>query len=364
MHFMCYDYYTMKKLPFISFSILFTVLLTVSCASTKSTADGADKNKKIEHPRTYILNPYEGAKSITLNYNEYYYCYESKIDMWSYLKKDKPITEDKVIVRGRFKSSIAIPCLTVYLEDNSYEGNYCSVLSEDNRIMDIQPGSYFDLNLAFNINKDSAGGLSIVFSYDGINHGMADFMKVGKKAVLTFEEPAPEEEDFFTTNTNNEVIELEEDTAAHTYNIHLEQWMPFIEIATHYPVVNGVEDMTMVDNYQAVVDLTPAFNGKLPRKGDTVNITWAAYSDVRLRNLYVRPVDCSAEAGGWRELLNVNWDDFDDYIVTRSIKSNEPFTGNVSFVMSKDTVAQFCLCIWYDIGDAWPNGPAIIKKAR
>ena len=78
---MCYDYYTMKKLPIISFSILFTILLAVSCASTKSTADGADKNKKIEHPRTYILNPYEGAKSITLNYNEYYYCYEGKIDM-------------------------------------------------------------------------------------------------------------------------------------------------------------------------------------------------------------------------------------------------------------------------------------------
>ena len=357
---MCYDYHTMKKLSLISFSILFTVLLTVSCASTKSTTEGADK--KIEHPRTYILNPYDGAKSLSLNYNEYYYCYEGKIDMWKYLKKDKPITEDKVIVRGRFKSNIAIPCLTVYLEDNSYEGNYCTVLSDDNRIMDIQPGSYFDLSLAFTINRDSLAGLSIVFSYDGINHGMGDFLKVGKKALLTFEMPV--EEELFTTNTNNEVIEAEVPTEPQTLNIRLEQIMPFIEVATRYPVVNGVEDMTMVDNYQTVVDVTPAFNGYLPRKGDTINVTWNAVSNVRLRNLYARPVDCSAAAGGWRELLNVNWDDFDDYLLVRSAKANEPFIGSVTFKLTKDTVEQFCLCIWYDIGDAWPNGPAIIKMSK
>ena len=128
--------------------------------------------------------------------------------------------------------------------------------------------------------------------------------------------------------------------------------------------VNGVEDMTMVDNYQTVVDVTPAFNGYLPRKGDTINVTWNAVSNVRLRNLYARPVDCSAAAGGWRELLNVNWDDFDDYLLVRSAKANEPFIGSVTFKLTKDTVEQFCLCIWYDIGDAWPNGPAIIKMSK
>lgn len=353
----------MRKTKILKLSALFLLMgIIAGCESTKVTTNEPVKTKN-EHPRTYILNPYDGAKSLSISFNEYYYCYEGKIDMWDYLKKDKPLVEDKVVVRGRVKSNISIPCLTIYLEDNSYEGNYCSVLSDDIRIMDIQAGSYFDLNVAFTLHKASAGGLSIVFAYDGNNHGMSDFIKIGKKAELIFQ--MPEEEELFTTNTNNEVLpESEEESGPKTYNIQLDKWMPFIEVATRYPIVNGVEDMTMVDNYQTVIDLTPAFNGYLPRKGDTVNITWSAFSDVRLRNLYIRPVDCSAAAGGWRELLNVNWDDFDDYIVTRSVKANEPFTGNVSFILTKDAVAQFNLCIWYDIGDAWPNGPAIIKKAK
>jgi len=120
----------------------------------------------------------------------------------------------------------------------------------------------------------------------------------------------------------------------------------------------------VVDNYQASPDITFAFGDYLPKKGDVINITWSAFSDVRIRQIYVRPVDCSASAGGWKELLTVDWDDLDKYIIARSITPNNPFTGTVSFKLEKDVVSQFNLCIWYDIGDARPDGPAIIKMAK
>ena len=342
------------------FSILLMAFFT-SCASTGKAAEPAEKTKKNGHPREYILNPYDGARTLSLSFNEYYYCYEGRIDMWNYLKKDKPRADDKIIIRGKLKSNIKIPCLTVYLEDDSYLGNYGTVLSGINRVMDIPQGTSYDLNLAFSLSSDSIGGLSIVFAYDGNSYGMGDFLKIGKSATFTFE--YCEEEEFLTTNTNGEVL-AEEELERQTLNVQLEKCMPFIEIATRYPIVNGVEDMTMVDNYQAVVDVTHAFGGYLPRKGDIINVTWSAVTNKRIRRIYARPVDCSPAAGGWRELINVDWDDFDDYIIISSVKPDTPFVGNVSFVLTKDVVSQFCLCIWYDIGDAWPDGSAIIKLSK
>lgn len=342
------------------FSILLTAFFT-GCASTNKGSDLSDKSKKNVHPREYILNPYDGARTLSLSFDEYYYCYEGRINMWNYLKKDMPRAEDKIIIRGRFKSSVNIPCLTVYLEDSSYEGHYSTMLSGINRIMDVQQGTYYDLSLVFALSSDSLGGLDIVFAYDGNNHGMGEFLKVGKSSVLTFE--YTEDEESQTTNTNDEVLE-EEITEHQVLNIQLEKCMPFIEIATRYPIVNGVEDMTLVDNYQAVVDVTHALNGYLPKKGDIINVTWSAVTNTRIRRIYARPVDCSAAAGGWRELLNVDWDDFDDYIIINSVKPNTPFVGNVTFVLAKDVVSQLSLCLWYDIGDAWPDGSAIIKMSK
>ena len=367
MHFLCYDI-GMRKFKTYNYSflisVLFTVLLSVfftACASSPKKTEPVDKTKKIVHPRNYILNPYDGARTLSLSFNEYYYRYEGRINMWNYLKKDKPLADDKVIIRGRFKSNVKLTCLTVYLEDDSYEANYCTVLSGINRIMDIQPGTFYDLNLAFSMTTDSLGSLNIVFAYDGNDYGMGDFPKVGKSSVLTFE--FSDDENCLTTNTNDEVIE-EVSLEPQVLNIQLDKCMPFIEIATKYPVVNGVEDMTLVDNYQTVVDITHALNGYIPRKGDTINVTWSAVTDTRIRRIYARPVDCSVTAGGWRELLNVDWDDFDDYVIISSVKPDTPFFGNVTFVLDKDAVSQLCLCLWYDVGDAWPDGSAIIKMSK
>ena len=343
------------------FLLVLSVVFLSGCASNKNQVESTDKTKKIVHPRSYVLNPYDVSKTMSLSFNEYYYCYEGKIDMWNYLRKDKPLAGDKVIIRGKFKSDVRIPCLTVYLEDNSREGNYCTILSGVNRIMDIMPRTVYDLSLVYTLDTDTLGGLSIVFAYDGNSYGMGDFPKVGSKAVLSFE--YCDDEEFLTTNTNDEVL-VEEDLGPQVLNIQLEKCMPFMEISTRYPTVYGVEDMSVVDNYQTVVDITYDFDGYLPRKGDTINITWSAVSDVRIRRIYARPVDCSSSAGGWRELTNVDWDDFDDYTIIRSVKPNEPFLGSVSFVLTRDVVSQLSLCIWYDIGDAWPDGPAIIKIAK
>lgn len=345
----------MKRKSFTLYIFVLSLFFITACASTGKTEDGNEK----KHPRSYIVNPYDFEKSLSLKFNEYYFCYEGKIDAWDLLKEDKPIAGDKIIVKGQLRSTIDIPNISVYLEDSSYYGNYCTVLSADKYITEVKAGVNYDFELEFPVLLDSKGGLSVVFAYDGNNHGMESAAKIGKASTLFFNYV----EDVETTNTNPIVIE-EEIRESQIFNIALEKIIPFLELKTRYPNVFGVEDMSIIDNYQVTPEITYAFNGNLPRKGDVINVTWSAYSNVKIRQIYARPVDCSSKAGGWKELVDVDWDYLDKYIIARSVRPNESFMGNVSFRLEKDAVESVYLCIWYDIGDAYPEGPAIIKMSK
>lgn len=345
----------MKKLTHAVITSILFALIFASCASNNRNVK--DENGKIIHPRTYIIDPFDGAKEVMFKFNEHELNYQASIDMWKFLKYDKPQAGDTIILKGQFISNIDLHNVVLYLADTSPAANYWSILTTDNYLMDIKSYEKYGIELKTVLDVGTKGNLSIIMAYDGNNHGQEEIVKVGVPARFDFEKIEE------TTNTETEIgfiPSLEQQV----YNIQIDKYAAFMEIATVYPVVNGIEDMSVVANYQTTPEITMAFGDNLPRAGDTINLSWTAVSDVDISQIYVRPIECPAGATSWRELINVDWDNLEKYRIVKNVKKDEPFQGTVSFVLNHDAVTQVKLCIWYDIGDSRPDGPAIIKKVK
>jgi hypothetical protein len=343
----------MKKLLNVSAMLIALAVMLSGCASSakKTEAEGP----AVPHPRSYVLDPADGATTLALPFNSYGPNYQGTIDMWKYLKKDKPQAGDTMQLRGKVTSDVDIPCLVFYLTDTSPAANYWTNLCGDSYILDMKAGVAYDINVDVVLDVSTKGGLVMTFAYDGNDHGQETYAKVGAPANFTFEKVAD------TTDTNAEVP-----SAPHNSNptVALEKYAAFLEIATNHPWVNGAQDMSVIANYQSTPEVTPAFGDDLPRAGDKLTVTWKAVSDVDIAQIYMRPVDCSSAANWWKELINVNWDDMEAITVVKDVKAGEPFEASVTFELEADAVAQVNLCVWYDIGDATPDGPAIIKMVK
>ena len=344
----------MKKLLGISTVLLALAVMLTGCAS--KDAKGGN-GPSIPHPRTYVVDPADSKTEVEVPFNSYGPNYQQTIDMWSFLKKDKPQAGDTVQIRGRLTSDLDIPNIVVYLTDNSAAANYWTNLCDDNVLLDVKAGVPVDINFDVVLHTDAKGALVVTFAYDGSDHGQESVAKVGKPAHFTFEKVAD------TTDTAAETGAAAP-VGPQVYNVRLDKYAAFLEIGTNHPWVNGVQDMSVIDNYQATPEITNAFGDYLPKAGDTVNVTWTAVSDVDIAQIFVRPVDCSSAANWWKELITTDWDNLDKYIIIKDVKAGVPFQGTVSFEITTDAVAQVNLCMWYDIGDANPDGPAILKMAK
>ena len=342
----------MKKLLGLSAMLLALGLMLTGCASKDK---GAAEGPSIPHPRSYVVDPYDGGETLALPFNSYGPNYQGTIDLWKYLKKDKPLAGDTIQLRGKVTSDVDIPNVVYYLVDNSAAANYWTAISGDNYILDMKAGQAYDINVDVVLDKDTKGSFVVVFAYDGSDHGQESYAKVGKAANFTFEKVAD------TTDTAAEVP-----SAPHNSNptVALEKYAAFLEIATNHPWVNGAQDMSVIANYQATPEVTNAFGDDLPKAGDKLTVTWTAVSDVDIAQVYMRPVDCSAAAGWWKELIDIDWENQESMIIVKDVKAGVPFQASITFDLAVDPVAQVNLCVWYDVGDANPDGPAITKLAK
>lgn len=344
----------MKKLLSVFTMVIVAATLFSGCASkTQKPVEG----KKIPHPRDYVLDPADITPSLELFYNSYGPNYIGTVNAWKFYKKDKPLVEDTVTVNAKITSNIDIPCFVYYLVDTSRAANFGTVLSKYYYVQDVKAGTPFTIKTDIELEKSSIGGFDLVFSYDGKESGLDNFPKIGKAATFKFEKI----DDTTDTVAEAGIVPPE---GPQILNVQLERYTAFLEIATTHPVVNGSVDMSVVANYQAVPDITGALGDYLPRAGDTLNVTWHAVSDVDIKQVYVRPVDCSAAANWWKELIDVDWDNLEQYAICKDVKAGNPFHGSVTFNITKDAMDQISLCIWYDVGDANPDGPALCKLAR
>lgn len=95
-------------------------------------------------------------------------------------------------------------------------------------------------------------------------------------------------------------------------------------------------------------DITGVFKGKLPQKGDMLNITWKGTSDIDIKNLYMLIVDIDEE-NNWTHLLS---DAKIKIAVATNIKSGQEFTINAIKTLDfspKTNVKVFLCCGEKDI---------------
>ena len=349
----------MKKLLGISTVLLALGVMLTGCASSGAKGDAAPS---IPHPRTYVVDPADSKTEVEVPFNSYGPNYQQTIDMWSFLKKDKPQAGDTVQIRGRLTSDLDIPNIVVYLTDNSAAANYWTNLCDDNVLLDVKAGEPVDINFDVVLHTSAKGALVVTFAYDGADHGQESVAKVGKPAHFTFEKVAD------TTDTAAEVP-----TAPHKseVTVNLGKYAAFLEIATNHPWINGAQDMSVISNYQATPEVTNAFGEDLPKAGDKITMTWKATADTNISKVYARPIDNSAAANWWKELIDPIWGEGDDtaamdeqMLIAENIVAGEAFEVSKTFTLSQDAVAQVAFCIWYDCGAAEPDGPAICKAVR
>lgn len=91
-------------------------------------------------------------------------------------------------------------------------------------------------------------------------------------------------------------------------------------------------------------DITMLFNGKLPQKGDMLNITWKGTSDIDIKNLFMLIVDIDEE-NNWTHLLS---DSKMKIPVVQNIKSGQEFTINAikTLDFSPKTNVKIFFLLW------------------
>lgn len=133
-----------------------------------------------------------------------------------------------------------------------------------------------------------------------------------------------------------------------------------VTIAANHPWVGGKQDMSVISNYQAVVDITEQTG--ILMTGDKVTVKWNGTSDVNISKIKVRLVENSAAVANWWKELDSNGSD--GTVFVSNVKAGVPFDVSVELSLKDDAVDQVALCIWYDVGDATPDGPAKISKVQ
>ena len=173
-----------------------------------------------------------------------------------------------------------------------------------------------------------------------------------------------EDTEYYISNLWSEQMRYVSSTHKSTMNIALNEYFPEIELATNHPWVNGEQDMTKVSNYERNLDLTELWEEDFPAKGDTVNISWNSVSDVDIKNVYCRLVENTEAVNWWNELCDFNAERPEPFIIVKDVKAGVPFQADISLKLTEAPVTGMSICIWYDVGDATPDGPANIKTVK
>lgn len=169
------------------------------------------------------------------------------------------------------------------------------------------------------------------------------------------------------SNTEFEIASLWSDQMRYTFvphestkNIVLNDYDYFskFELEANHPWVDGVQDMTKVSNYEKTIDLTDVWGNDFPQKGDIVNISWSSIPDVDIKNVYCRLVENTASVNWWKELCEVDFDNLTAYTIAKDLKAGELFQSSISITLTENPIEGISLCLWYDVGDATPDGPA------
>ncbi len=334
--------------------LLGIAVLAVALSGLMSCASKEAKPAGLPHPRSYTIDLADGTGKATgttgsakLVFNQYGPNFQEEVDFTSFVKFNKPLAGDTIDVTLKGVADNDVALLYVNIVDTSAAYNYWGVLNAADAyfIEGITAGQPFEATFSIPLEKEMKGNFKIVLRSDESNGDIP----------ITWEKVTN------TTDTSTEVVI--EERVPQTYDIDFTKYAAFLEIQTNHPWVNGVQDMSVVSNYQATVDITNAFPAdKLPIAGDKLNITWKVSSDTDIAKLYMRVFENTPEVNWWKELDKLWLDTQTGLIVAENIKAGEPMEITASFEYGEAAVAGTSICIWYDVEDA--ERPAIFKLVR
>lgn len=314
-------------------------LMLTSCASGGKSDAGAST-----HPRSYTFDVIDGgSEKISMPFNQYGPNYQATPFFTNLVKKDKPQAGDTVTFKMKAVSEIDLPLLLAY--PCSTSPSWTPLAETITMAENVVAGEAFECEVTFTLTSKMGSDFALCMQYDNTDQEV----KAGGPTNLTLERVCE------STDTTKEVP-----SAPHNpyVEVNLGKYAAFLEVATNHPWINGVQDMSVISNYEAGPEVTNAYGDDLPKAGDKMHLTWKAVSDTDIAVMHVRLVDRSAAANWWKELEPTS----EGTVMVENIVAGEPFTVDLELTFAEDPVAQVNLCIWYDVGDA--DGPAIFKVVK
>lgn len=321
----------------------------MSCASKGAAPAG------LPHPRSYTIDVADGtSKSLgsvgtaKLVFNQYGPNFQEEIDFTSFVKFNKPLAGDTIDVSIKGVSDKDIEILNVNIVDTSAAYSYWGKLTGDDGypIEGVKAGEPFEATFSFALASDMKGAFKIVLMSETLTEA----------ATITFEDMGE------TTDTSTEVVI--EERKPQVYDMDFTKYAAFLEVKTNHPWIDGVQDMSVISNYEATVDITNFFpsTDKLPIAGDKLNITWKVTSDTDIAKLCMRVIENTPAVNWWKELDKKWIETQEGLVVAENIKAGEVLDISASFDYGDAALEGTSIVIWYDVGDA--DRPAIFKLVR
>jgi ABC-type phosphate transport system substrate-binding protein len=112
----------------------------------------------------------------------------------------------------------------------------------------------------------------------------------------------------------------------------------FCEMATEYPWINGVQDMSVVENYKCRPEVTNYFGDDLPVVGDKVHIIWHAKADKDISKICFYLIDNSEKCAWWLPLSDIENAPYVENIKAGTYNVARPF--NIATLAETSEAAQ------------------------
>ena len=331
----------MKKSFLFSVAAAIVVGLFAGCASTGSNNAFVSS---VEHPRTYVIDIADAKSGNVTKFscpNGSYYG-GSGMDFSDFLKFDPPRVGDTFEVHYKGVSDIDLPGIELCISNHSTWNNLisqeqCAASFHD----DIKAGVPFEGVKTYVLDgtaPSAKAAISFDFYYDNCLMNEKGYAKVGKAATITWEKT-----DVETTNTaldSGEVVTRPEGPIEFVVEVS--------DVAKLLQFDVGDTENGNVVNFKTITTITdaPVFKYYLPKKGDTVTVSYNGTSDVDINTPITLTVVDNSEAAGWWKEICAGADEWktwsDDPIV-----AGQEFTVKQSFTVTSDAIGGVAIIAIY-----------------
>lgn len=349
-----------KSLVKVAISLAAAALTFVSCASTSNGKGAASTSV---HPRDYTIDMAESTTGTSIKvvknpYDTNYQC-DLAMDFTKFVRKDKPQAGDTIHLAYKFSTDNDISIARFSLIDPTV--NYWLELAPDGamEIENIVAGEIYEGEWDYELVENVSGEFKLYISYNNKDFVAAGYPVLEKDTIFTLYDV----EDVETTDVTKELPASAVQVGPKTIKVDMNSVAALCEMKTGHVWVNGKEDMSQIDNYQADISIMSLLEEPL-EPGDIIEVTWKGRADIDIPALRMFPVDHSKEVAWWKELVNDRSNE--NVTVATDIKAGEPFEVSKTFVIDIASVTtDVNLRVYYDYNPEIKGpGPCTIIRVK